>query len=209
MIKFKWLMVTAAITTSVNFNLYAEALTSQIANWPCDQAYLPEVPAAVVWAGPSIEGLNHKWQQDDSIEAMVRRLVAEEYDLEKADGDIAEFAENQQPGLKDQNLTLLFAGVISQMNEQRQKALSGIIRYADGQAIRAEQLSEQLDEMIRLQDDASAEAQRRLQVMQNEMEIKQRMFDERESFIQHLCTRPRLFEEKLGVLARTIAYYVD
>jgi flagellum-specific peptidoglycan hydrolase FlgJ len=95
------------------------------------------------------------------------------------------------------------------MNEQRQKALSGIIRYADGQAIRANQLSEELDEMIRLQDDPSAEAQQRLQIMQNEMEIKQRMFDERESFIQHLCTRPRLVEEKLGVLARTIAYYLD
>jgi hypothetical protein len=209
MMNLKWLMVTAAFATSVNSLSHAEELTPQIANWPCEQAYVPEVPAAVVWAGPSIEGLNPKWQQDQSIESMVRQLVSEEYDLDKADGHIAEFVEQQQAGLKDQNLTLLFAGVISQMNEQRQKALSGIIRYAGGQAIRANQLSEELDEMIRLQDDASAEAQQRLQIMQKEMEIKQRMFDERESFIQHLCTRPRLVEEKLGVLARTIAYYLD
>ena len=83
------------------------------------------------------------------------------------------------------------------------------MRYARGQADRANQLSGELDEMVKLQDDPSEAAQKRLALMQGEMELKQRMFDDREAFIQHLCGRPMVIEQKLGSLARTIAYYLD
>lgn len=202
---FRQLTTTFVIAASTSSLLQADELT----NWPCEQAFVAEVPAAVVWAGPEIAGLEQSWEKDQAVEVLVRQLVSPEYEIEMADKHIAGFAEKQRPEVKDRKLTLLFAGVISQLNIQRQKALNGIIRYANGQAERANQLSEELDEMVRLQEDGSPEAQQRLAIMQNEMEIKQRMFDERESFIQHLCTRPRLVEEKLGVLARTIAYYLD
>ena len=106
-------------------------------------------------------------------------------------------------------MLLLFAGVIQTLNEARKKKLDGIMRYARGQAARANRLSEELDEMVQLQDDPSPVAQERFALMEKEMEIKQRMFDEREAFIQHLCTRPMVIEERLGSLARSIAYYLD
>ncbi|MEW8290059.1 MAG: hypothetical protein AB2672_05965, partial [Candidatus Thiodiazotropha endolucinida] len=99
--------------------------------------------------------------------------------------------------------------VIQTLNEERKKKLDGIIKNARGQAARANRLSHELDEMIQLQEDPSQAGQERLALMQKEMEIKQRMFDEREAFIQHLCTRPRVIEERLGSLARSIAYYLD
>lgn len=203
-------LITAFVVTgSVISSLQAEDMSQLITNWPCEQAFVEEVPAAVVWGGPSIAGMEQEWQKDKPVEALARQLASLDYEIDRAETDIAEFADSQQAAEKDRKLTLLFTGVITQLNEQRQKAHGGIIRYADGQAKRANQLSDELDEMVRLQDDNSAEAQQRLAMMQQEMEIKQRMFDERESFIQHLCTRPRLIEEKLGILARTIAYYLE
>ncbi|MFC1362216.1 MAG: hypothetical protein G8D61_00930 [gamma proteobacterium symbiont of Ctena orbiculata] len=178
-------------------------------DWPCEQVLVAEVPAAVVWAGPSIKGMEQAWEQDREVESLVRHITSPDYDVDAADGEIAAFSSKQQAAEKDQRLTLLFAGVIQSLNERRRKELDGIIRYAQGQSARANRLSEELDEMVRLQDDPSQAARERLALMQQEMEIKQRMFDERESFIQHLCTRPRVIEERLGILARTIAYYLD
>ncbi|MEW7999529.1 MAG: hypothetical protein AB2540_10450 [Candidatus Thiodiazotropha endolucinida] len=178
-------------------------------DWPCEQALVREIPAAVVWAGPSIAGLEHAWEQDKEVSRLVKRFVVSDYDLDAADAEIAEFSAEQDASEKDSRLTLLFAGVIQTLNEERKKKLDGIIRYARGQAARANRLSHELDEMVQLQEDPSQAARERLALMQKEMEIKQRMFDEREDFIQHLCTRPRVIEERLGSLARSIAYYLD
>ncbi|PUB81450.1 MAG: hypothetical protein B6D72_10560 [gamma proteobacterium symbiont of Ctena orbiculata] len=178
-------------------------------DWPCEQVLVAEVPAAVVWAGPSIDGMEQVWEQDKEVESLVKQFTSPDFDTDVADAEISAFSSKLQGSEKERKLTLLFAGVIQSLNERRRKELDGIIRYAQGQTARANRLSEELDEMVRLQDDSSQAARERLALMQQEMEIKQRMFDEREAFIQHLCTRPRVIEERLGVLARTIAYYLD
>lgn len=187
----------------------ADAETPDNPDWPCEQILVPEIPPAVVWAGPPITGLQETWQKTADVEALVRRVTSPDYDLDAADAEIGDFAAKQDAARKDHTLTLLFAGVIQTLNEMRRKELDGIMRYARGQAARANQLSENLDEMIRLESDTSEAAKSRLAMMQKEMELKQRMFDEREAFIQHLCSRPVVIEQKLGSLARTIAYYLD
>ncbi len=178
-------------------------------HWPCQQALVSEVPAAVVWAGPSIDGMVTAWEQDKEVSQLVRRMTSADFDTDGADGEVERFSNAQAANEKDIKLTLLFAGVHQSLNEQRKKELDSIILYSEGQAVRADRLSQELDEMVRLQDDDSPQAQERLAMMRREMEIKHRMFDEREAFIEHLCSRPILIEEKLGILARTIAYYLD
>lgn len=194
----------------VTLTLHADvALNPQDRDWPCDQILVPEVPAAVVWDGPAITGMQAAWEQDDEVQGLVRRFTAPDYAMAGADGEIADFAAKLDPAEKAHKLTLLFAGIIQTLNERRGKELEGILHYARGQAERADRLSQDLDEMVRLQDDPSQAAQDRLALMQQEMELKQRMFDERESFIQYLCQRPVVIEQKLGVLARGIAYYLE
>jgi hypothetical protein len=178
-------------------------------DWPCVQALVREIPAAVVWSGPSIEELGDTWERDKEVARLVQRFVSPRYDVDAADAEIAEFSSKQDPQQKDSRLALLFSGVIQTLNEARKRKLNGIMRYARGQAARANKLSEELDEMVQLQGDPSPASQGRLSLMHKEMEIKQRMFDDREDFIEHLCTRPRVIEERLGSLARTIAYYLD
>lgn len=190
--------------------LHADNVQSgQDPDWPCDQIQVLEIPPAVVWSGPPITGMEDAWERNDEVKSLVLKLAAPDYAMDAADGEIADFSGKQAAAQKDHKLTLLFAGIIKTLNERRRKELDGIIRYARGQTARAERLSDDLDEMVRLQDDPSPSAKERLALMQKEMELKQRMFDERESFIQHLCGRPVVIEQKLGSLARTIAYYLD
>lgn len=187
----------------------ADGETEQERDWPCEQILVPEMAPAVVWAGPSIDGMQGAWGKSPDVRSLVRRLTASDYDMDAADRDIGDFAAKQDAAKRDHELTLLFAGVIQTLNYKRKRELDDIIRYARGQAERANNLSEDLDEMVRLQDDPSDAAKSRLALMEKEMELKQRMFDDREAFIQHLCARPVVIEQKLGSLARTIAYYLD
>ena len=178
-------------------------------DWPCDQALVHEIPAAVVWEGPSVEGLEHAWQKNEAVDPLVQRLTSVAYDRDRAEREIAEFASQQEAGRKDRMLTLLFAGVLEELNQDRSRMLNGILRYSRGQAIRANRLGEDLDEIARLEEDASEDAKARLAALHKQMLLEQRIFDEREAFIQHLCARPVVIEQRLGFLARTIASHLN
>ncbi|MEW8292805.1 MAG: hypothetical protein AB2672_20010, partial [Candidatus Thiodiazotropha endolucinida] len=138
--------------------LFASTLTLPLCaeerpqDWPCEQALVHEIPAAVVWAGPSIVGLEHAWEQDKEVSRLVNRFVVSDYDQDAADAEIAEFSAEQDSSEKDSRLTLLFAGVIQTLNEERKKKLDGIIKNARGQAARANRLRHELDELSQLQE---------------------------------------------------------
>ncbi|MCU7930813.1 MAG: hypothetical protein KZQ90_08430 [Candidatus Thiodiazotropha sp. (ex Codakia rugifera)] len=178
-------------------------------DWPCEQVLVPEVAAAVVWAGPPVAGLEDEWQQHKRVNELVQSISTAEADADTVEHEVEAFASLQQPQEKDRNLTLLFAGVFEVLSDRRGKMLKGIKRYSQGQAARAKRLGEEMDEMIRLENDSSQAAREKLGMMQKEMKLKQRMFDEREAFIQHLCERPVVVEQRLGMVARTIAAYLD
>ncbi|MCP3661721.1 MAG: hypothetical protein GY696_04375 [Gammaproteobacteria bacterium] len=174
-------------------------------DWPCEQILVPEVPAAVIWSGPAITGLDGAWQKVDRVSMLVRRITSSRYDQNAAEQEITEFASRQESQQKDLMLTLLFAGVLEELNRDRSMMLSGIKRYSRGQAIRAERLGKNLDEIARLEDDLSPDSRARLDVLWKQMEFKQRIFDEREEFIHYLCLQPVAVEQRLGFLARSIA----
>ncbi len=178
-------------------------------DWPCEQILVPEVPAAVIWAGPAITGLEDAWQDVGSVSRLVQRITSPGYDQNAADQEIAEFASKQEMQQKDRMLTLLFAGVLGELNRDRSMMLSGIKRYSRGQAARAERLGEDLDEIARLEGESSPDSRIRLDALRKQMELKQRIFDEREESIQYLCSQPVAVEQRLGFLARSIAYQLD
>ncbi|MCB1859286.1 MAG: hypothetical protein KDI63_13485 [Gammaproteobacteria bacterium] len=178
-------------------------------HWPCPQVFVPSVPAAVIWDGPAVEETSRQWETIPEVNSLVSRLVAPGMKLADAEQLIAAFAGVQPPAVKDQMLTLLFAGVLEGLNADRSHLLSGIINYSRGQDQRAQQLGEVLDQIARLEEDRSDHAQQKLAELRELVGIEQRLFDERESSIQYLCTRPIAVEQRLGALARTIALYLD
>ena len=139
----------------------------------------------------------------------MHHITAVGYDLDAAAQEIAEFAADQEAQQKERMLTLLFAGVLEVLNRDRSRMLSGIMRYSRGQGLRADRLAQELDKMARLEEGASEASKQRLDVLRKQMMLKQRIFDEREAFIQHLCSRPVVVEQRLGFLARSIASHLE
>lgn len=178
-------------------------------DWPCEQALVAEVSAAVVWDGPSIEAMSGRWQADAEVADLVRRLVARGADLAESDRLIEAFATAQPPAERDRRLTLLFAGVLQRLNADRRMLNDGILRYSRDQARRARVLDSHLAELVELESDPSPEAAKRLAELQEQLVLEQRIFDDREKTIPFLCTRPRAVEQRIGELARSIAAHLE
>lgn len=178
-------------------------------DWPCEQALVAEISAAVVWDGPSVDGLSDQWGSDPDVAALVQRLVARRIEPADAESLIEAFAGAQAPADRDHRLTLLFAGVLDVLNADRSKLNDGILRYARDQERRARALDDHLAELVRLEADDSQAADQRLEELQKRFQIEQRIFDDREKSIPFLCTSPRVVEQRIGDLARAIAAQLE
>ncbi len=187
----------------------AAAPAPQDPDWPCEQALVPEIPAAVVWAGPLVDGLSSAWETVPDVSRLVQRITSPVYDQGSAEQEIAAFASMQEPRQKDEMLTLLFAGVLDTLNRDRSRMLQGILRYSRGQSARAMRLGEDLDEIVRLEEATTSDSRLKLEALRTGVLLEQRIFDEREGSIQFLCSRPVAIEQRLGFLARTIAAHLD
>lgn len=178
-------------------------------DWPCIQVLVPAVSAATIWDGPAIDKLAQDWQQVPQVAQLVKRLTAPRVDRQASETAIEGFAAALQPPQRNQMLTLLFAGVLETLNQDRAKLIDGIKRFARDQAARASRLDRDLTELLQLEEvsgDAALQQHRRLQ---NKIQVEQRVFDERERAIEYLCGRPVAVEQRLGALARSISMQLD
>lgn len=185
------------------------ASAGDLEDWPCEQALVSEVEAAVVWDGPDVTAMAGEWGQDREVAALAHRLTDRRLDHADDEAEIGRLAATLDSAQHDHRLSLLFAGVLQLLNADRQRLQAGILRYARDQQWRAESLGDDLAEIARLEGDSAPEAQQQLQALQHRVEMEQRMFDERERAIPFLCTRPRVVEQRIGELARAIAYQMQ
>ena len=181
----------------------ATAVPAQPADpdWPCVQAKVPSLTPAVVWAGPPLEaGLD--WEADAEVAALVERLSQRRVAVEEAEREIEAFAERAGAP----RLTLLFAGLFERMNAERSEVVAGIERYA----------RRQVSEAQRIRTEAAALERRRAEAPPEEVAAAQedlawaiRVFDERRGALGYACEVPRLIEQRLFALGRTIAAGIE
>lgn len=187
----------------------AFAFDGEDPDWPCEQALVSEVSAAVVWDGPGVDELPDRWESDAEISALVQRLTSPRPDPAGSEVLIEAFAAAQAPADRDRKLTMLFAGVLEVLNADRRKLNAGILRYSRDQQRRARVLDANLTEMVQLETDVSDSARRKLEELGKRIELEQRVFDDREKSIPFLCTRPRVVEQRVGELARAISSQLE
>ncbi|MGB5833565.1 MAG: hypothetical protein WBG92_16440 [Thiohalocapsa sp.] len=202
-------LITTITASLVMGAAAASAADGNDPDWPCEQALVPEISAAVVWDGPSVDGLSDQWQSDMQVAALTKRLTGRDTDPNEFEPSIEAFAKAQPVSNRDARLTLLFVGVLSILNADRRMLNDGILRYSRDQERRARILDGHLSEMVELESDQSPGGAKRLVELQDVVQIEQRIFDDREKTIPFLCTRPRVIEERIGELARTISAQLE
>jgi hypothetical protein len=171
-------------------------------DWPCVQAKVPEISLAAVWAGPPLDDVMAKWQNDDKLSALVSKLAARKTPLEEAKQAVTEFltgstAEKTGAG------KLLFAGLFETLNAQRNSVLNGLERVTRKQRDAADRIRADTLALQALQG-ATPPDQPKIDDLSNQLIWQTRIFEDRRRVIGFVCEVPTAIDQRLFALGRVI-----
>ena len=195
--------------------LLAMVLSSQVAtaadprypDWPCQQAKVPEISLAAVWAGPPLGDAETKWRDDPKVSALATKLEARRIPLEDAQKQIAEFLQSAAADKANAG-KLLFAGLFDTLNGQRASVMNGLERVMRKQREAAEKIR---DDTIKLQalQDATPPDQAKVDELGNQLVWETRIFEDRGRVVKFVCEVPTTIDQRLFALSRTIQQELD
>jgi len=194
-----WLAVTATIR-------FAQAADPRYPDWPCVQAKVPEISLAAVWAGPPLDDVSGKWNDDAKVSALVAKLTARRTPLEEAQKAITEFLN----GAADKTASgkLLFAGMFDSLNAQRSQVLNGLERVTRKQREAADKIRADTLALQALQGETPPD-QAKIDELGNQLVWRTRIFEDRRNVIKFVCEVPTAIDQRLFALGRTIQQEIE
>ena len=174
-------------------------------DWPCIQVLVPPISSAVVWDGPSIEGLEARWRDQVGVARLVGYVTQRHVDADQAEQKIDAFAESQTTADRNAALTAVFAGIWEILNEKRQYMIERIKEFTRQQNARANRIENMLLELEVISSDSSPASGAKIAKFRQDLALEVRIFEDREKSIVYLCELPVKVGGKIGVLARAIS----
>ena len=187
----------------------ALAQPRQDPDWPCVQRKVATLSPGQFWTGPDIAAAGD-WGSDSDAAVLAQKIASRRTELSEVgpllDAYVAKLGTDKDA--KDKALSRVYAGVFEVLNSERDKVMSGIGRYAQGQRRMAERIRDEADKISQVKDAPSASDATELPKDQSELETKfawdRRIFQERSQSLTYVCEVPQLLEQRLGELARLI-----
>jgi len=175
-------------------------------DWPCSQAKVPEISLAAVWAGPPLDDVSDKWNDDAKINALVTKLAARRMPLDEAEKTITDFLGSSAD--KTMAGKLLFAGLFDTLNAQRFQVMNGLERVMRKQREAADKIRA---DTIALQDlqGAAAPDQQKVDELSNTLLWETRIFEDRRRVVKFVCEVPTAIDQRLFALGRVIQQDIE
>lgn len=202
------LVITAALSI-IAIGTAAEhgyAAAPENPDWPCIWRKTPQLDAAAIWDGPSIDDV--KWRDNDRVRKLSEYLISRRVKLDDAEAAVKKFAGEQSETTRDQALTVLFAAVLSRSNDERKTVMAGIERFHKRQMARAKEIEKEglvLPPASELPTEPIPAGEiDKLSDAEEKYNWEVRIFQERQQNIPIACEIPQLIDERAGAIARTI-----
>lgn len=200
------LMLGLALTLAAP--IAARAADARYPDWPCQQVKVPTLSPAAFWTGPSIAKVGDAWQNDPKIDALAQRLAARRTPLADAQKQAKAFIDGTPPTDKKQKATLLFAGLFSILDGERNQVMAGIERFSHRQQGLRDQLRDDLTKLRDHQSKSNPDP-KEIDKLGQQVAWDTRVFDERRQTIGYVCDVPATIEHRLFSLAQTIQQNLD
>ncbi len=194
-----------AVTLDAMMAAQAGAQETMDLDWPCIQVLVPTISAAVVWDGPSIEGLEAPWRDQVGVARLVGHVTQRHIDSDQAEQKIDAFAQSQTTADRNAALTAVFAGIWEILNKKRQYMVERIKEFTRQQNARANRIENMLLELEVISSDSSPASGAKIAKFRQDLVLEVRIFEDREQSIVYLCELPVKIEGKIGALARAIS----
>ncbi|MDP4026208.1 hypothetical protein Q8W71_26635 [Methylobacterium sp. NEAU 140] len=178
-------------------------------DWPCVQRRVAHLSPGQFWTGPDVAAAAD-WGDDPLAAPLAQKIASRRTDLSEVDGLLDAYVAKlgADKAARDKGLTRVYAGVFEVLNGERDKVMSGIARYAQGQRRMAERIREEADKISQTKDAPSATDASELPKDQSDQESRfawdRRIFQERSQSLTYVCEVPQLLEQRLGEIARKI-----
>lgn len=195
------------LATAVSASM-AMAQSDADAEWPCIQAYVPEVAAAVIWPEPIEEQQVGGWRQDKELKSFVNRFGALEVFTDDARLELGRFAESVSDDLRIDTYNRLADGIVTRFNERRLDYFKGIRKFTRQQIAIAKKIESHLNELAELESVTDTDAIQKRKDLEETTQWQQRIFDRREKAIGLLCETPVELETILGDILRELAQFL-
>jgi hypothetical protein len=170
-------------------------------DWPCAQRRAGAISRAAVWSGP--DSLESRAEDEGAEELLARKLASRRTPLSDAESLIDDFA-NKAGADKDARLTRVFDRVLELINNERNKVISGILRYARGQKVLAAKVRDEADKISDAQENQEPLAPDDLEKAHPELKWDKRIFDDRARALTYVCETPVLLEKRAFAIAQAL-----
>jgi hypothetical protein len=208
--------IAVAVAAALAGWLFASAGVAQAAeettDWPCAQRRAGTISVAAVWAGPDIAQAG-AWDQDADAAELARKLASRRTPTEDFDGLLDAFVAKAGADERELRLTRVFAGALELINAERDRVLSGIVRYARGQSRLAQQVRKDAEDVSDAmeakdgppKDEAPNDGHAKtLEDARTRFKWDKRIFDERSRSLTYVCETPSQLERRAFEIARRI-----
>ncbi len=208
------LKTTVIVSVLASFWVASSTLNIVTANteidieWPCIQAYVPEVSVAVVWPEPIEDEMVGSWLKDKELKKIVNEFGDLEQLNDAARDRIATFAESVPEEKRIEVYSQVADGVVYRFNQRRVDYFKGIRKFTRQQIAISQQVQDHLNELVVLEGKTDEDSQKRVADIRETTAWQQRIFDRREGAIRLLCEAPVELETVMGDILRDLAQYL-
>lgn len=205
------IFIASLAVTMITLTAPAFSIDPKNPDWPCVQRKELTLTAAQMWDGPPITD-SMPWRNSKKISELVQILISRRVPIEEAEKAIEEFAASLAKDKKNEQLTLLFAGVLDQTNSRRTRIVKGVEKINIRQKARAKEIEREGVALAKMEESAKAGEKsltKKIEKAQKAYDWDARVFKERQENIPLACEIPILIEQRAFAIARAIRNRMD
>ena len=173
-------------------------------DWPCQQRLVPELGAGAFWTGPPLDGAGD-WKAEPRVSELVDRLSPRTVAAEDGVVAIGAFADAiaADPDRK-RLLTLLFAGLLAETNQERSDVITRLKELGKRQHDLADIASHASEELQHIPADATGDAAAKRTDLEQRFQFVTQAFQNTQRTMRYACEAPTRLEARLGRYAQAI-----
>jgi hypothetical protein len=172
-------------------------------NWPCQQPLVQNMTPAMIWSGPPADNIGD-WHADPSVSALVEHIAPRNVSTKDGEAAIQAFLKSLN-GDRKKRITLAFAGLLDETNDQR----SGVIDRIKDLAERQRNLSDLVNRLsIQVGQLPPAEQTNPAPEHKDLVErwtFTTQAYTQLQQTMRYACEIPGQIDSRMGVYARALA----
>lgn len=185
-----------ALCATIISTVIASAETAD-PDWPCIQRRTGAISAGIMWPHPLTEAKPEAEAADLAAALALRRIG-----FEDAEARVSTYAE-AHPALGEPEWGAIFQDAFDRINRDRERVLSGIVRYARSQIALAARIDAASVEMQNLSAAKEPDFDR-MDSLEEQLDWDQRIYRDRERALTYVCETPVLLEKRAYAVAQIL-----